>query len=249
MTRFTVVASLALVLAACSSGAATTTTSSSIAATTTTTGASSTVSTTTTTATEPSTTTTATRDGADSVSGELEGTVGYVGCSMSQNSVEGYEAVGGTNMWTFRLPYGGGTIGRWNDGLSGRGDYWGGFDKALDLNPDTSSVWWNLCTVKGSPQDSFENAVSVLDEIQNRIPGVDVFVSAQPPYADGHVCALAGDGGPELMEQLAQQLVDAGLVQQGPDMGPLTKAETRDGCHANEDGQQILGQQLLDFFG
>ena len=149
---------------------------------------------------------------ADSVAGGLEGTVADTsGCSMSQNSVEGYEAGGGTNMWTFRLPYGGGTIGRWNDAISGRGDYWGGFDKALDLDPNTSVIWWNLCTVKGSPQDSFENAVKILDQIENRIPGVEVYVSAQPPYADGHICALAGDGGPELMEQLAQQLIDAGL--------------------------------------
>ena len=248
MTRSTV-AAFALVLAACSSGATATTTSSSIAATTTTTGASETVSTTVTTAAEPSTTSTSARVDADSVAGGLEGTVGYVGCSMSQNSVEGYEAGGGTNMWTFRLPYGGGTIGRWNDAISGRGDYWGGFDKALDLDPNTSVIWWNLCTVKGSPQDSFENAVKILDQIENRIPGVEVYVSAQPPYADGHICALAGDGGPELMEQLAQQLIDAGLVGRGPNMGPLTKAETRDGCHANEAGQEVLGQQLLDFFG
>lgn len=250
MNRRNALVVLALVAVACSSGATAATTSTTVAPTTTSSATPSTVATTTTTAVpDPTTTSTVVRQEGDPVAGQLDGTVGYVGCSMSQNSVEGYEAVGGTNMWTFRLPYGGGTIGRWNDALSGRGDYWGGFDKALDLNPNTSVVWWNLCTVKGSPQDSFENAVAVLDEIETRIPGVEVYVSAQPPYSGGHVCGLAGDGGPELMEQVAQQLIDAGLVQRGPNMGPLSKPETRDGCHANEDGQAVLGRQLLDFFG
>lgn len=158
--------------------------------------------------------------------------------------------VGGADMWSFRAPYGGGTIGRWTVNLTGeRGNYWGGFDKELDLNPNTTVLWWNLCTAKVNPQDSFENAVAILDEIEARIPGVTVYVSAQPTYTDGHVCALAGEGGPEKMEQVAEELIDAGLVLEGPVMGPLQKSETRDGCHANDQGKTVLGRQLLDFFG
>jgi hypothetical protein len=169
---------------------------------------------------------------------------------MSKNAVEGYEVVGGDSMWSFRAPYGGGTIGRWNDDIeSDRGNYWGGFEKELDLNPNTTVLWWNLCTAKAGPQDSFENAKAVLEEIQQRIPGVIVYVSAQPAYTDGHVCALAGPGGPEKMQEIADQLIEAGLALQGPTMGPLQKSETRDGCHANDDGIVVLGQQLVDFFG
>lgn len=169
---------------------------------------------------------------------------------MSKNATEGYEIVGGTNMWSFRAPYGGGTIGRWNDDInSDRGNYWGGFEKELDLHPNTTVLWWNLCTAKAGPQDSFENALAVLDEMQTRIPGVTVYVSSQPAYTDGHVCALAGPGGPEKTQEIADQLIDAGMVLEGPLMGPLQKSETRDGCHANDDGTVILGQQLLDFFG
>jgi hypothetical protein len=169
---------------------------------------------------------------------------------MSQNAAEGYQLAGGDNMWSFRAPYGGGTIGRWNDDItSDRGRYWGGFAKELDLSRNTTVVWWNLCTAKAGPHDSYENAVLILDEIQAQIPGVVVYVSAQPAYTDGHVCELAGPGGPEAMQEIADQLIAEGLVLEGPRMGPLQKSETRDGCHANEDGMEVLGQQLLDFFG
>ena len=60
---------------------------------------------------------------------------------------------------------------------------------------------------------------------------------------------LSRELGDPLLQQIADELVAAGVVLEGPVMGPLTRAETRDGCHANEAGQVILGRQLLDFFG
>ena len=240
---------IALLATACASNAGSTTTvvqsTTTTQATTTTTGA-----TTTTTLPETTTTRADTPPAGASIAGTFEGTVGYVGCSMSKNAVEGYDAVGGADMWSFRAPYGGGTIGRWNDDISSdRGNYWGGFDKELDLHPDTTVLWWNLCTVKGSPQDSYENALLILAEIERRIPDVEVYVSAQPTYTGDHVCALAGPGGPEKMQDVAAQLIAAGVVLPGPEMGPLDKADTRDGCHANEQGETVLGRQLLGFFG
>lgn len=182
--------------------------------------------------------------------GEIEGPVGFVGCSMSQNAVEGYETVGGTSMWSHRAPYGGGGIGRWFVDIGGeRGRYWEGFDAELAQHPETAVVWLNVCTVRQNAQDSFDSAAAVIDEISDRIPGVTIYASAQPTYADGHFCGLAGEGGPEAMASLVSRIVDAGLALPGPVMGPLTEAQTRDGCHANEDGQLVLGRQLLDFFG
>lgn len=201
--------------------------------------------------TMPPETTTSTASTPEPVAPEdIDGTVGFVGCSMSQNSVEGYESVGGTNMWSHRAPYGGGGIGRWFIDIGGdRGRYWEGFDAELAQNPDTAAVWLNVCTVRQNAQDSFDSAAAVIDEISDRIPGVTIYVSAQPTYADGHFCGLAGEGGPEAMAALVTEIVDAGLALPGPVMGPLTEAQTRDGCHANEDGQLVLGRQLLDFFG
>jgi hypothetical protein len=242
---------LCLVVAGCATGASTTpdttvpstTAVAPIIETTTTQSATSATA-------EAATTTSAARTEAPPVAGTVSGSVGYVGCSMSQNSVEGYQDVGGTNMWSFRAPYGGGSVGRWHDDIDGdRGRYWQGFERELVANPDTGVIWWNLCTVKSSPQDSFDNAVAILAEIEARIPGAEVYVSAQPLYANGHLCGLAGEGGPEYMVALADELIGAGLALAGPTMGPLDQSETRDGCHANAEGKTVLGNQLLDFFG
>lgn len=184
------------------------------------------------------------------VPGDVDGTVGYLGCSMSQNSVEGYETAGGSKMWSHRAPYGGGGVGRWFVDIAGdRGRYWEGFAAELESHPDTTVVWLNVCTVRQNQLDSFDSTAAVIDEINAHIPAATIYVSAQPSYTDGHVCGLAGEGGPEAMAEVAAAVVDAGLALPGPVMGPLTEAHTRDGCHANEEGQRVLGEQLLEFFG
>ncbi len=238
---------VALVAAACTSAESTSSSTTTTAAPTTTT----TTQPVTTSTTVAETTTTAADVALESVApADIEGTVGYVGCSMSQNSVEGYETLGGSNMWSFRAPYGGGGIGRWFVDIGGeRGEYWEGFDDQLASHPDTAAVWLNLCTVRENQLDSVDSAEAVIAEITARIPAATIYVSAQPSYTDGHFCGLAGEGGPEAMADVAAAVVDAGLALPGPTMGPLTEAQTRDGCHANEEGQQILGEQLLAFFG
>ena len=45
------------------------------------------------------------------------------------------------------------------------------------------------------------------------------------------------------------QLVADGIALPGPVMGPLAEDETIDGCHANEAGMALMGEQLVDFFG
>lgn len=178
------------------------------------------------------------------------GSVAFVGCSMSRGAVSGYELVGGTRFWPSRISYGGGSIGRWTSAITNEGTrYWEEFERQRVAHPDTEAVWWNLCTFKSSNADSYENAVEVLDEIESRLPGVVVYVSAQPAYSGGHVCALAGEGGPALMDEVALQLVDDGRVEAGPAMGPLAESETSDGCHVNDLGKELLGGQLLEFFG
>jgi hypothetical protein len=238
---------LAALLAACTGAESA---PSSTTATTVATSTTGTVAVTTTTTAEVVTTTAPVTTAEPIAPADLSGTVGYVGCSMSQNSVEGYETLGGSNMWSFRAPYGGGGIGRWFVDIDGdRGEYWEGFDDQLASHPDTAAVWLNICTVRENRLDSFDSAATVIAEITARIPAATIYVSAQPAYTDGHFCGLAGDGGPEAMAEVAAAVVDAGLALPGPVMGPLTEAQTRDGCHANEDGQRILGGQLLEFFG
>jgi hypothetical protein len=178
-----------------------------------------------------------------------DGTVGYVGCSVSQNAVEGYERLGGTRFWTYNQPYGGGSVGRWMLDLdTGNGRYWDGFDQALADRP-TQLIWWSICTIKSNPQDGVDNARLLLAEIRNRIPDAVVVVSAMPEYSGGHICDIAGPGGPAFAQKVVDQLIVDGSVLPGPTMGPLAADETRDGCHATDEGQTVMGRQLLDFFG
>ena len=90
--------------------------------------------------------------------------------------------------------------------------------------------------------------MTVLEEIRASAPDLPVYVSPQPSYTEGHVCEIAGDGGPERMAQLAADLVATGEVLAGPPQGPLSSDVTRDGCHADAAGEEILGEQLATFF-
>ncbi len=180
-----------------------------------------------------------------------DGTVGFVGCSVSQNAVAGYSRIlGGDRFWPANAPYGGGSIGRWVSDLDRPGSrYWTGFEENLASYPDTRVIWYSLCTIRGAPGDNVEMATLVVEEILERVPDAVIYVSGQPGYAGGHLCELAGETGPEQMAEVAQGLVDLGLARPGPTMGPLTADQTVDGCHANEAGQELMGRQLLEFFG
>lgn len=176
------------------------------------------------------------------------GPVGFVGCSFSNNAVEGYHQLGGQRFWDTIPAYNGGAVSVWASGLTGSSRYWRGFDSMLQAHPDTSTIWWQLCN---SPSDDettlYENARLVLAEIQRRVPGARIYVSGQHSYSGGHVCRGEPDG-PARMQRLSDRLVSEGLAVAGPVMGPLAESQTRDGCHANQPGMTVLGQQLLAFF-
>lgn len=245
MTRATLLVGLVLFGASCGDGATGPSVPDSLPA-----GPAETSTTTTTTTIEVETTQFAETTIIPDTAGDGPGSIAFVGCSMSKGAVSGYELLGGTGFWSAQISYGGGSIGRWASAITDEGTrYWEEFERQRIAHPETKAVWWNLCTFKGSNADSYDNAVEVLDEIESRLPGVVVYVSAQPAYGGGHVCALAGESGPALMEEVARQLVDAGRVEAGPVMGPLAEAETSDGCHVNATGKELLGGQLLGFFG
>jgi hypothetical protein len=179
-----------------------------------------------------------------------QGSIGWVGCSVTRNAVNGYLAIpGAERLWDIRGFSSGGSVDAWARDLTNGSTYWQGFSLGLQLHPHTEVVWWQLCTF-GAPIPK-ETAVAVLDEMRRRIPGVDVYVSAQPEYDPVGSCRIAGPEGPARMEQLVDQLVgdDALDVLPGPRVGPLRPDETVDGCHADEAGQAEMGKQLAAFFG
>ena len=168
------------------------------------------------------------------------------------NAINGAHTLGSTRFW-YPLPtYGGGGIWKWAQNLTSTSTYWTAFDAAYQAQP-CNIIWWQLAAVAtDKANETYANAVIVLNEIKRRIPGVIVYVSAQPFYTPStHVCSIAGSDGPSRMASLVDQLVNNGLCLRGPVMGPLDEAtmlRPNDTCHANTTGENFEGQQLIDFF-
>lgn len=183
--------------------------------------------------------------------------VGYVGCSMTKNAVEGYHEIGGTKFWPTIQSYGGGSVFWWARGIGKADPMWNDFKHYLAVQPP-SKIWVQWCTRAGETQAmNQEAAPKVIAEIRRLAPGVPIYVSAQPGYFLPHSCSISGLDGPFRMEMLARQTV----ALPGPDMGDLKSKyqapsippgdETHpDGCHANPTGRaKVLGPKLKTFFG
>ncbi len=178
-----------------------------------------------------------------------ENSIGLVGCSMTVGAADGYRQVGGVSLWPGSgLGYGRGTVHRWAQAGSTDLGFWESFATSVERHGRPEAVWWQLCT-SGVHEDDLGHALAVLEEIEGRLPGVSVFVSAQPDYTDGHVCASASPGGPEAMQLLVEALVESGRVMQGPVLSPLDPSRLVDSCHADDAGERDMGRELLEFFG
>lgn len=175
--------------------------------------------------------------------------VGYLGCSVINNAVRGYEDVGGTKIWPIITSYGGGTVGRWWEEINGggRGRYWEPFRQAVEAHPDIDTFWWGLCSNR-SEDDTYEHALVVVDALRDLVPDAVLYVSAMPDYPD-HVCRITQTTAVPAMQELTGRLVADGAALLGPVLGPLRQDQTSDGCHANRDGAALMGEQLVTFFG
>lgn len=171
-------------------------------------------------------------------------TMGFIGCSMAENVAEGYVAVGGTRMWG---PYGtgGAVVQSWTDTNSAS---WQQFDQQAAQYGLPDTVWVQICIFGDAGATSEEVAQMVANAREHAADGADILISGQPLYSDGNVCFLAGDGGPELTDSLAQEAAASGDVSY---VGVfwLGPGEVADTCHANTAGQQSLGNQAVEFFG
>ena len=179
-----------------------------------------------------------------------DGVIGFIGCSMTINAVDGYKKYGGEKIWqdVVMEDYSGGGITRLVN-FDKDSHYWNAFQEALNKNPDTTAIWWELCTAERmNKTDTYDNALLVLQEIHRRVGELPVYVSAQPMYTDGHVCKIAGEDGPKNMQDFVDKMVTEGVATVGPVIGPLSAELVSDGCHANEKGKLLMGKQVEVFF-
>ncbi|KAH6853475.1 hypothetical protein B0I37DRAFT_409638 [Chaetomium sp. MPI-CAGE-AT-0009] len=177
-----------------------------------------------------------------------EGTMGFIGCSMSENVAQGYVANGGTHMWG---PYGTGglVVQSWTDTNS---PSWGKFDQqATQHGGKPSSVWIQICIFQDPGATYDEVRQLVANARQHAAPGAKIYVTGQPLYPDNPTsCSLAGPQGPQLTVDLAKRAgADAALNVTYPGDFHLMRSEVLDGCHANAAGQSSLGKQALAFWG
>jgi hypothetical protein len=174
-------------------------------------------------------------------------TMGFIGCSMSENVAQGYVAVGGKHMWG---PYGTGglVVQSWT---SSNSRPWQMFDQQAAKYGKPSEVWVQIC-IFANPGVKYEEVVQLVANARaHAAPGVKIYITGQPIYPDNPTsCSLAGPQGPQLTEDMAKKAgADPALNVTYPGAFVLMKGEVQDGCHANTAGQRSLGQQALKFFG
>jgi len=176
--------------------------------------------------------------------------IGYIGCSNTRETVEGYHRLGGQNMWSYDKRYDAGAVVDWAKGAKTGNKYWRVFDDLLAEHPHTNTIWWQLCIRHNETDTSYEHAASILEAVRKRIPNATIYVSTLADYTDG-VCEITGTWGLQKAKELARQLDSANDdVFPGPVLGPMSPLETApDGCHlSSPDGKRKLGQQMRDFF-
>jgi hypothetical protein len=174
---------------------------------------------------------------------------GYIGCSMTLNSVAGYRLLGGTGFWpTLGYKIDGGVLGRWSTVPS---TWWTEYDQqTAQHGVPPSLLLLMVCAGKNGAGVSNSIMGSVLGVAQTKAPGAVIVVLGQPEYEDGHLCRILGNMMVQQETALAKvrsAVAHAATLgaQVGPVLPELGPTTTKDGCHANTAGNQLLGEALL----
>lgn len=193
----------------------------------------------------PPTTTTSTSSTTTATAPPGSGFVAYIGCSQTKLAVLGYENLGGTRFEVYET--GGGQINLWS---RDDGEYWAAFDAAV-AGKTLTAGWMEICiTASNETTTTYQDVEDALAVFRSKLPeGASIYASGLEIYQPVDSCGIAGPTVPALTRQYADQLAADGLAARGPDLGPLTPGSTTDGCHPNAAGMELVGGQLLTFFG
>jgi hypothetical protein len=166
-------------------------------------------------------------------------TMGWIGCSLGENTANGYRRMGGTRMWG-AYGNGGGVVQQWT---SSNSSAWQRFDQQVQTYGIPKAVWMQICIF--SVGATMEEIRTLVRNTRSHAPGAYLYITGLPFYHDGNVCPLWGPDGPEFTDELAQQMAaeDPNVHYVGP-LGPLDAGEYEsDLCHANVMGEDKLGTQ------
>jgi hypothetical protein len=176
---------------------------------------------------------------------------GWIGCSMTAQTFDGYRSLGGQQFYGGReYRVGGGDLLRWT---SSNSRWWVEYrqQEALFGEPDRLVVM--VCSSGGAAPTN-PQMEAVLQIAEAEAPNAEIVVMRQPGYIAGHHCPLIA---PTLAQQeavfSAQQAVVSHAVALGATPGPvlplLGPTTTRDGCNANAAGRALLGQTMVNWTG
>ena len=106
-----------------------------------------------------------------------------------------------------------------------------------------------VCAGKNGTGVSNSIMTTALGIARAKAPDATIVVVGQPEYEDGHLCKILGNTPTQQQNALAKvRVAVAHAVSIGAELGPtlpeLGPATTRDGCHANGDGESLLGNAL-----
>lgn len=192
----------------------------------------------------------------DSCDRNIREEIGFLGCSITHNAVDGYHAVGGKSIWSLEnnptSNYGGGCLSAWvkqlDEGpLLDQKDYWKIFEYNIAANPNTEKIWFELCSCEQVEELVYEDALRVIDRIKEIAPGKEIYATAMPRFLD------TTDGkcmsGIKETQKFVGKMVQEGKVSKGPLLSRMPgELTTPDGCHVTKEGQAVWGQDLIDFF-
>ena len=66
-------------------------------------------------------------------------------------------------------------------------------------------MWIQICIFASAGATYDEVKQIVANTREHAAQGTAIYITGMPLYPEGNVCTLAGDGGPELADSLAQQ--------------------------------------------
>ena len=132
-------------------------------------------------------------------------------------------------------------------GTGGAGSAWQRFDRKKG-NATLAAVWIMICIFTSGATDA--EIDSLVRNARSHAPGAYIYITGQPTYEPGYTCSLAGPGGPELTDRLAQAAaMRHSDVHYAGILGPLNANERQDVCHANATGEDKLGRQVKAIWG
>jgi hypothetical protein len=173
--------------------------------------------------------------------------IAVVGCSQTRDAIAGYNEITGNDLFGRSQDFtylGGGIIDKWADPDGGK---WNNFRQRVV--PEIDALWVMLC--HGGERERRTPDVATVEGIIDTATGiighdVPVLISGLNDWDPRESCRR---GAYEESWQLAHQVADAGLATLGPSLGPITTAQTTDGCHGNDEGKMVMGEQMVEFFG